>query len=194
MKHRLAAAVFLASCSSTGAIDGTDTGTPATAPTAEVSEPTDTVPRGEEPLLPLPGFWRLEFSRTTVDDCGFDAHLEGLVFDVMANLYMPETFTVALEDEQFFIMANDYGARGPIACDVEGDTFSCETQLVDAALGWSYAIDFTGNVHEDDELRGTSVVSYTGVDSYYEGVFADIGFDYTACTTTHLMELRWADW
>ena len=194
MQRSITLALALTACTPVGSIDRTDTAaiTPDESST-ETEDPTD-YGLEEDARVPLAGVWRLEYSRTTLDECGFDAYLDGLVSSVMADLYMPETFTVESDEDRFFIIANDYGSRGPIACDVVGETFTCETQTADSAIGWTYAIDFSGTVHEDDEIRGTSVVRYVSVDPYSEGLFAGAGVDYTACSTTHLMELRWADW
>ena len=166
-----------------------DTGSPAT-DTAEPDDPSD------KPAPIKAGYWRLVWGNVTADDCGLDTWLLNNVFNTMADLYLPEGFQVDPLDGAFDIEADDslFETPGPITCTLDGESFTCEQQTATAAIGWTYAIDFTGTVPESDLIRGTAVVRYLAVDAYNEGRFEEAGLDHTTCTNTVIMELSWADW
>ena len=108
---------------------------------------------------------------------------------------LPSEFEVDGEEGAFEIEAQSYGAQGPIRCTITEGAFSCEQQQVIPLAfdigdyGWSYAIDFSGEVVDENTIRGTAVVSYPSVDEYTEYYLAEAGIRPSDCDQTIDLEL-----
>lgn len=128
------------------------------------------------------------------DPCDWNDVLEDF-FGISVLEFLPTSFEVDGEEGKFEIEAQDYGARGPIECEIEGDAFTCETQSVAPVLfemgeaGWVYRIDYSGTVVDEETLRGRAVVSYPSVDRGTEQTFDYYGVDPADCTQVYTLEL-----
>ena len=109
--------------------------------------------------------------------------------------FLPSTFDVDGEEGTFEIEAQSYGAQGPITCTIEDGEFDCEQQSVDPTTydiyeyGWEYAIDFTGEVVDENTIRGEAVVTWPGVDDYTEYYLSEAGLRPSDCPQVVSLEL-----
>ena len=103
------------------------------------------------------------------------------------------------EEGSFEIEAQSYGARGPITCTITEGAFDCEQQeVVPLAFdigeyGWEYAIDYSGEVVDEQTIRGVAVVSYPGIDETTAYWLDRYGISASDCTQTLELELSWVD-
>ena len=56
-------------------------------------------------------------------------------------------------------------------------------------MGWSYAIDFSGEVYDDRALDGTAVVSFPNIPEFLVSIFQAMGMDPAQCTQTYELSL-----
>ncbi len=153
---------------------------------------------GEEnttsPIL-ISGIWRVSDAGLIGDTCDWDAQIRSF-FGVGTDELLPSDFTVFGQEESFEIEANAYGAAGPISCALVDSEFTCEMQSVTpidfdlGALGWTYAIDFSGVVQNERSLEGTAIVSFPTVSELLVSVFEAVGIDTDQCTQTYTLSLE----
>lgn len=186
---------------STGVEDAEDSGigSESGGEDSDISDETETEEETEpvEALLPLTGEYDYAFSLQD-DPCGWrdvmDTFNDGIA-DVM-----PTEFDVVRRDDGFDIEAirfgGDFGTEGPVRCDVEGTSFSCEPQSVCpvdmflCSYGWQYVVTFSGDVVGERQIEGTSEVRYASVDGTTAAEIARVGLDASDCTQTFDMLLQ----
>jgi len=150
-----------------------------------------------EPTLSS-GEWKPTAASVVSDPCEWVEVLDEYYGSDIAEL-LPSEFEVDGEEGSFEIEAQSYGARGPITCTIAEGAFSCEQQeVVPLAFdigeyGWEYAIDFSGEVVDEQTIRGTAVVSYPSIDETTEYWLDRYGIDASDCTQTLELELSWVD-
>ena len=115
-----------------------DTSSPATADTAEPDDPSD------KPAPIKAGYWRLVWGNIRQTIAGWTWLLNN-VFNTMADLYLPEGFQVDRSMAHSISKPTTTLKPSPITT-LDGESFTCEQQTATAAIGWTYAIDFTGTV------------------------------------------------
>jgi len=149
-----------------------------------------------EPALAMrSGDWVATDADTVDDPCDFNGFLRDN-WGVNITSLLPSDFEVEGEEGAFEIEAQSYGARSPIDCEIDGDEFSCETQVVYPLTydlgdyGWVYEIDFSGTAVDDSTLEGRAVVAYTGVDDYTAEAFDYYDINPASCTQTFSLTLE----
>ena len=150
-----------------------------------------------EPTLKS-GDWKATDAAVLSDPCEFVSVVEDWWRTDFAEL-LPSEFEVEGEEGAFEIEAQSYGAQGPIDCTITEGAFSCEEQEVEplafdiGEYGWEYAIDFSGQVVDENTIRGVAVVSYPSVDDYTAYYLGEAGIRPEDCTQTLELELSFAD-
>ena len=140
------------------------------------------------------GVWNVSLATLKEDTCDWNTQLTQ-IFGMGSDALLPADFTVEGYEDSFEIEANSYGASGPIECTIEGMDFTCETQSVTpvdfdlGSYGWTYAIDFSGQLNDERSLEGTAVVSFPTVSEFLIPVFESAGIDVTQCTQTYELSL-----
>jgi hypothetical protein len=149
----------------------------------------------EPPELTLAsGDWEVSGAALVDDPCDFVGVVEDWWGTDFGEL-LPSEFEVEGDEGRFDIEAQSYGAQGPISCTITDGSFSCEQQEVDPLTfdldeyGWSYEIDFSGEVSDENTIRGTAVVSYPSVDDYTEYYLGEAGIRPEDCTQVLELEL-----
>ncbi|MBM74908.1 MAG: hypothetical protein CMK59_05870 [Proteobacteria bacterium] len=133
--------------------------------------------------------WEVVDATLVEDTCDWDTQLRQF-FGVGADALLPTDFTVEGFEGGFEIEANAYGASGPIECTLNDLDFRCETQSVTpldfdlGSYGWTYAIEFSGVVNNENSLDGTAVVSFPTVSDILIPVFEAMQVDVSQCTQT----------
>ena len=142
------------------------------------------------------GIWSLTESVLLDDPCDWLELIPNFgdgVVAVSLETLLPERFDVEATDDSFKIKAKSYRARDFIECNVENSSFVCETQTAAAARyyfdGFTYSIDFTGTVIDDNSIQGVAVVRYSIDDeNWWVGFiesYVDSAEDYISeCTQT----------
>jgi hypothetical protein len=152
-----------------------------------------------EPSVTLQsGDWVAVGVGTEDDPCEWNGILESY-FGIDVASFLPSDFVVEARDGGFRIEAQDYGAQGPIDCEVAGGSFECETQRVSPTTydlgeyGWAYRIDFFGTVVDEDTLQGEAIVSYPSIDEGTAQTLDYYGIDPSDCTQTYSLAIELAD-
>lgn len=141
------------------------------------------------------GIWGVERATLIEDTCDWDTLLRQF-FGVGSDALLPSDFTVEGLDDSFEIEANAYGASGPIECIRDEADFVCETQSVTpvdfdlGAMGWTYAIEFSGEVYDERSLEGTAVVRFPTVSEALLPVFEALQIDVSQCAQTYTLSIR----
>ena len=163
-------------------------------------EPAEEEPAEEEPtgegsdFVLVSGVWNVTQATLVDDPCDWNTQLT-MFFGLGSDALLPKDFTVEGFEGSFVIEANTYGASGPIFCTMNGVDFTCETQTVTpidfdlGAMGWSYAIDFSGAVYDERSLDGNAVVSFPDIPEFLVSIFEAMGFDPAQCTQTYELSL-----
>lgn len=141
------------------------------------------------------GTWNLEEATTVSDPCGWNTYLYSwLSFDVYD--FLPSSFTITPEADQFGIKANNFGAQDTISCTLDGDDFSCTLQTVDAQeltpgwpRYWEYQIDFSGSILDASKLVGRASVSFPQVNPGDDFNLQVFGMEHTECGQTYDLTL-----
>jgi len=163
----------------------------------------DVEPDVEPEPDPLPqlaaGVWVPAGAELVDDPCEWDGVLQGY-FGIETVALLPGGFAVDGEEGTFEIEAVDYGARGPIDCTIDEDgAFGCAAQSVTpeayglGSQGWLYAIDFSGQVIDEERIVGTAVVSYPAVDVSTANVLAWYDVQPEDCSQVFELELVLGD-
>ena len=140
------------------------------------------------------GVWSVSLATLKDDPCDWNTQLTQF-FGVGSDALLPSDFTVAGYEDAFEIEANSYGASGPIECSIEGMEFTCETQSVTpvdfdlGSYGWTYAIDFSGELNDERSLEGTAFVRFPTVSEFLIPIFESAGIDVTQCTQTYELSI-----
>ena len=158
------------------------------------AEPEAEHSQGSSDFFIVSGIWRVDRATLIADTCDWDTQLRQF-FGVGADELLPDDFTVVGEAGAFEIEANAYGASGPILCSLTEAEFSCETQSVTpedfdlGSMGWTYAIDFSGEVNNERSLFGAAEVSFPTVSEFLAPVFQALGVDSSQCKQTFELSL-----
>ena len=121
------------------------------------------------------------------DTCEWDPLLRQF-FGIGSDALLPSDFTVEGLEGSFFIEANDYGANGPISCELNELNFTCQTQTVIpldfdlGTYGWTYAIDFSGYAIDENSISGTAQVSFPTISDWLIPIFQSSGIDASQCS------------
>ena len=146
-------------------------------------------------LTLVSGIWTIQSASLLEDTCDWDALLMQF-FGVGAEALLPSEFTVDGSEGIFEIEANAYGASGPIECELEEMDFICTTQSVTpvdfdlGSMGWTYAIDFSGEVSDERSLEGTAIVRFPSVSEFLIPIFEASQVDTSQCTQTFSLSIR----
>jgi len=140
------------------------------------------------------GTWLLQSASVDEDPCGFVSYVNDNFNQYTFEFFLPRTFTVAGDEGSFTIIADQYGARNPVWCSLEGGEFSCDIQTA-RPFGveddsWEYQIKFSGAVVDSETIRGEVLVSYPGLGGY-EDEIADAGVDIVDCSNLITLELSY---
>lgn len=160
----------------------------------EEEEPEETQEASSPPTL-VSGIWTVQGASLLEDTCDWDALLMQF-FGVGVEALLPSEFTVEGFDDMFEIEANAYGASGPIECELEETDFICTTQSVTpvdfdlGSMGWTYAIDFSGEVSDERSLEGTAIVRFPSVSEFLIPIFEASQVDTSQCTQTFSLSIR----
>ena len=154
----------------------------------------------EEPPEPTltSGEWTPTAAAILSDPCEWVEALDRFYGADIAEL-LPSEFEVDGEAGSFDIEAQSYGARSPITCTIAEGAFTCEQQEVVpltydiGEYGWEYAIDFSGEVIDEQTIRGFAVVSYPSIDGTTEYWLGWAGISAEDCTQAFELELSWVD-
>ena len=113
--------------------------------------------------------------------------------------YLPTTFRVDGGAGEFNIRAIDYGGPsgtpGPVLCPLTGTSFDCETQqvtLFDTFLGtngFSWEVDFSGEVVNSESVRGRADVRFVSVGAYFGSILESAGINFADCSQSLSMTL-----
>jgi len=150
-----------------------------------------------EPTL-ASGEWAPSDAALTSDPCDWVAVLDEY-YDSEILDWLPTEFEVEGEEGSFQIEAQDYGAQGPITCTITDGQFTCEQQDVEPTYadlgyyGWEYEVDFSGEVIDENTIRGTAVVRYPSVDESTAYWLGTAGIESTDCDQTFELELSFDD-
>jgi hypothetical protein len=150
-----------------------------------------------EPTLSS-GEWKPTAASIVADPCEWVEILDDYYGSDIVDL-LPSEFEVDGEEGSFEIEAQSYGARGPITCTITEGAFDCEQQEVIplafdiGEYGWEYAIDFSGEVVDEQTIRGVAVVSYPGIDDTTAYWLDRYGISASDCSQTFDLELSWVD-
>ena len=153
---------------------------------------------GNSDLNVVSGIWGVDSASLIEDTCDWDTQLRTF-FGVGSDGLLPQDFTVEGYVGSFEIEANSYGASGPILCVLNNTAFACEQQSVTpvdydlGSMGWTYAIDFLGNLNDERSLTGTAKVSFPTVSEFLAPVFDALGVDISQCTQTFSLSLSVAE-
>ena len=153
----------------------------------------------EDVLVIESGIWDVMNASLLDDPCDWDMQLRQF-FGVGSDALLPKNFTVDGMIDSFTIEANSYGARGPIVCTIDQDLqFSCEMQSVVpvdydlGSMGWTYEIEFSGSVFDEQSLQGTALVRFPTVSEFLVPVFDALAIDISQCTQTYDLTLHWSE-
>ena len=148
------------------------------------------------PVVMESGTYRI--TRVTIQDdpCGWDAYIAGGI-----GPFLPDWFDLDGDLNRFDIAGQRFnspyavgGGPDPVTCVVDGDAFTCETQVVApsknllGSYGWTYIIDFAGVVVSEQALEGTAVVDFDVDLSFAPYLGLPEGWDPTGCT--QVLDLR----
>lgn len=155
-------------------------------------------PDEPDPVTLQSGVWVPTGVGVEDDPCDFVGVLSDYMgLDIVD--FLPTAFEVSGEADAFRIEAIDYGAQGPIDCEITGDEFECEEQRVSplfydlGRFGWEYGITYFGRVDGDDVLRGEAIVRYPSADDGTEFTLEQYGYDLSECTQTFYLEISAKD-